>query len=117
VSVTGLPTGAAGTVTFTSGGVVLCTATLPATSCTSTVSLPPGTYPVTATYSGDDDYNGSTAAGSGKDGILFVVEGVTDPNTGAGPMGPRSVLGAAMVILGSGMVVIARGRRRHARKI
>jgi hypothetical protein len=117
VSVTGLPTGATGTVTFTSGGVVLCTATLPATSCTSTVSLPPGTYPVTATYSGDDDYNGSTAAGSGKDGILFVVDGVADPDTGAGPMGPRSVLGAAMVILGSGMVVIARGRRRHTRKI
>ena len=32
--VTGLPTGVSGTVTFTYGNTILCTATLPATSCT-----------------------------------------------------------------------------------
>ncbi len=52
-----VPKGATGTVTFTTGGVVICTVTLPATSCTPTVALPPGTYQVTATYSGDANYD------------------------------------------------------------
>jgi hypothetical protein len=118
VSVSGLPPGATGTVTFTSGGKVLCTATLPATSCNTTASFPPGTYPVTATYSGNVDYNGSTAEGNGQDGILSVVSGVADPSTpstGGDPMGPKSILGAAMVILGAGMTVVSRGRRRRGR--
>ena len=115
--VTGLPAGASGTVTFTYGGTVLCTATLPATSCTTKVTLPPGTYDVKAAYSGDADYNGTNAIGSGQDGALSVINGVADPTTGSGPMGPRIVLGAALAILGSGMVVISRGRRRSARKI
>ena len=117
VSVAGLPPGVSGTITFTSGGLVLCTATLPALSCTTTINFNPGTYPVTATYSGDHDYNGSTAAGSGQDGVLSVVEGIADPSTGAGPMGQRGLLGAAMVILGTGMMVVSRGRRRRNRKI
>jgi hypothetical protein len=117
VSVSGLPPGVSGTVTFTSGGVVLCTATLPATSCNTTINFPPGTYPVTATYSGDADYNGSSAVGSGRDGVLSVVDGVADPSTGAGPMGPGSLLGAAMVIFGTAMVVVSRGRRRSNRKV
>ena len=117
VSVSGLPPGVSGTVTFTSNGVVLCTATLPQTSCTATVDFPPGSYPVQATYSGDQDYNGSTATGSGQDGILAVVDGVADPSTGAGPMGPRSLLGAAMIMLGTGMAVASRGRRRNRRRV
>ena len=117
VSVAGLPPGVSGTITFTSGGLVLCTATLPALSCTTTINFNPGTYPATATYSGDPDYNGSTAAGSGQDGVLSVVEGIADPSTGAGPMGQRGLLGAAMVILGTGMMVVSRGRRRRNRKI
>ncbi len=114
--VTGLPTGVSGTVTFTYGTTVLCIATLPATSCTTTVTLPPGTYDVKAVYSGDADYNGTNAIGSGEDGALSIVNSVADPTTGSGPMGPRIVLGAALAILGSGMVVISRGRRRSARK-
>ena len=117
VSVGGLPPGVFGTITFTSVGLVLCTATLPALSCTTTINFNPGTYPVTATYSGDPDYNGSTAGGSGQDGVLSVVEGIADPSTGAGPMGQRGLLGAAMVILGTGMMVVSRGRRRRNRKI
>ncbi len=115
--VTGLPAGATGTVTFTYGSTVLCTATLPATSCTTQVTLPPGTYDVRATYSGDADYNGTIAIGSGVDGAFTVATAVPDPSTGSGPMGPRLVLGAALAILGSGMVVISRTRRRSARKI
>ncbi len=62
VSVAGLPAGAAGTVTFASGGSTLCTVTLPATSCATSATLTPGTYPVTATYSGDANHTGTTAS-------------------------------------------------------
>ena len=64
VSVTGLPVDATGTVTFTSGGSTLCVASLPATSCQTSATLAPAIYPVTATYSGDVNYNGSTATGA-----------------------------------------------------
>ena len=62
VSVAGLPAGATGTVTFTSGGSTLCVATLPALSCATPTSLIPGLYPVTATYSGDANYTGTTVS-------------------------------------------------------
>ena len=64
LSVTGLPGGATGTVTFTAGGSTLCTAVLPSTSCQTATTLPAGTYNVTATYTGDTDYNGTTASGA-----------------------------------------------------
>jgi Bacterial Ig-like domain (group 3) len=114
VSASGLPPGVSGTVTFTSGNTVLCTATLPATSCTTSINLPPGTYPVTATYSGDDNYNGSTAAGIGRDGVFSVVAGdsVTVPASGSGPVWPRVVMGALMIVVGAYLVVISRGRSR-----
>jgi hypothetical protein len=112
VSASGLPPGASGTVTFTSGNTVLCTATLPATSCTTSINLPPGTYPVTATYSGDHNYNGSTAVGSGRDGVFSVVAGVTVPATGSGLVGLRVVLGALIIVGGAYLVVISRGRSR-----
>ena len=112
VSASGLPPGATGTVTFTSGGVVMCTATLPATSCSTTVNLPAGSYPVKATYSGDGDYNGSSAVGSG---VLSVASDPSVPSTGAAPTGPWNVLGASLVILGTGIAVISRGRRRRNR--
>ena len=54
---------ATGTVTFTSvaSGATLCTATLPATSCTTSASLSGGVYTVTAAYSGDGNYAGTTS--------------------------------------------------------
>ena len=64
VSVAGLPGDATGTVTFSSGGSPLCTATLPAISCQTSATLTPGTYPVTAVYSGDANYLGTTATGA-----------------------------------------------------
>jgi Bacterial Ig-like domain (group 3)/Putative Ig domain len=67
LSVSGLPsgtTGATGTVTFSSGSTTLCTVTLPATTCNTSATLVPGTYPVTATYPGDSAYIGSTSSGA-----------------------------------------------------
>ena len=61
LSVVGLPHDATGKVSFSSGTTTLCVATLPALSCDTTATLPPGTYPVTATYPGDADYSGATA--------------------------------------------------------
>jgi hypothetical protein len=58
----GLPSGATGAVTFTSGATTLCTAPLPATSCATSTTLPVGSYPITATYPGDTNYSGSTAS-------------------------------------------------------
>jgi hypothetical protein len=58
LSMTGLPSGATGTVTFSRPGpMTLCTATLPATSCHSSTVLAVGTYPVTASYAGDSNVN------------------------------------------------------------
>ena len=115
--VTGLPPGAAGTVTFTSGNIVLCTATLPATSCTTTVSLPPGSYPVTATYSGDNDYNGTIAAGSGVLGILSVGGAPPVPSTGSAPDSRRTFLGAALVMMGASALVVSQRWWRSNRAV
>jgi len=49
-----------GTVTFSEGDTVLCTATLPDTSCDVT-GLTAGKHAITAVYSGDDRYAGSSA--------------------------------------------------------
>jgi hypothetical protein len=66
-------TDATGTVTFTSGGVTLGTGTLSggATSITTTV-LPVGTDTITASYSGDNNYNSAsgTATETVKKGSL-----------------------------------------------
>ena len=113
LSVSGLPTGASGTVTFTSGSAVLCTATLPATSCTATISFAPGTYPVQATYSGDENYNGSVAVGSGRDGVLSVLAEVAVPTTGTGLDERKIGLGALLLMAGVSLLVAARGRSRN----
>ncbi|MFI5285087.1 MAG: beta strand repeat-containing protein [Candidatus Dormibacteria bacterium] len=106
--VTGLPPGATGTVTLTSGNVVLCTVTLPATSCTPTISLPPGSYPVTATYSGNGNYNGTNAVNSGVLGVLAAGTNPSVPTTGGLPDGRRTFLGALLVMAGAASLVISR---------
>lgn len=74
VAVHGLAEGATGTVEFSVGTgadrTVLCTVTLPATSCTTPAGLPAGAYEVTATYSGDRD----NAPNSTADAVPFTVE-------------------------------------------
>jgi hypothetical protein len=101
-------------VAFTSGGLVLCTATLSATSCTTSVTLPAGTYPVQATYSGDGNYNGSTAAGIGQDGVFSVIDAMTTPAVGSGPMGQKALLGTFLVIVGTCLVGVSRRRSRQS---
>ena len=63
VSFSGLPVGATGSVTFTSGAQTLCTIddVTTTSSCTTPTGLDVGTYPVTATYTGDPNHTGSTA--------------------------------------------------------
>jgi hypothetical protein len=58
----GLPVDATGALTFTSGATTLCTAAMPTSSCTTSTTLPVGSYPITATYAGDTDHSGSTAS-------------------------------------------------------
>jgi large repetitive protein len=61
----GLQVGATGTVVFVSGSTTLCTATLPATSCSTSASLPAADYPATTgTYSGDGTFAGSISTNS-----------------------------------------------------
>lgn len=55
-------TGATGTVTFTSGATTIGTATISNGTATATTStLPVGSDPITAAYSGDTNYNASSA--------------------------------------------------------
>ena len=70
----GLPGGATGTVVFSAAGQPnLCTITLPATSCLTSVALPAGTYsPITAVFTPlDPGYLGST---SGNTASLTVAK-------------------------------------------
>jgi len=59
----GLPAGVQGTVTFGWSGGALCTATLPATSCTTPAGLAVGTYTgITATFTDTDGNHRSSSA-------------------------------------------------------
>ncbi|RKR76150.1 Ig-like domain repeat protein [Frondihabitans australicus] len=58
LTATGIPAGATGKVSFElADGTVLCTATLPDTSCATPAGLAGGSYAVTAHYSGDDNHS------------------------------------------------------------
>jgi hypothetical protein len=104
-SVAGLPVNATGSVTFTIGDVVLCTATLPAITCNGIANLVSGTYAVRATYSGDDNFTGSTAIGVGAVGTFTVLAtplaSTPIPGTGAGVLGWRFVFGALLLLAGT----------------
>ncbi|MDQ1675248.1 MAG: hypothetical protein QOC93_392 [Actinomycetota bacterium] len=102
LSVTGIPAGATGTVTFASGGTTLCTATLPVTSCATGAGLAPGSYPVTATYPGDAHYTGSTATTS------FAVT-KADTSLTAGATSPSVVYGSTDTLTHSGLPAGATG--------
>ena len=96
LSVSGLPVGATGTVTYTSGGSTLCIATLPATSCATSTTLAPGVYPVTATYSGDSNYSGTTATGASftvTKADTSMTESASPPSIGYGSQDTLSVAG------------------------
>jgi hypothetical protein len=108
LSVSGFPSDATGTVTFTNNGTVLCTATLPETSCTTT-ALAGGNYTILATYSGDAVYAAGTST--------FVV---TVPAaviaalafTGSQIIVPLA-LGTAILLLALGAFLLIAARRRR----
>jgi hypothetical protein len=91
LSASGLPTGgvgvdaATGSVAFTTNGGPLCTGsvTTGGSSCV-TGALAAGTYPVTATYSGDSNYAGTTASTSftiTQGGTAFIAAAVPSTTT------------------------------------
>lgn len=115
LTVSGLPAGATGTVTFTSGGKILCTVTLPHISCTTT-ALEPGSHTVVASYSGDASYAASRttlsvtvpAAGPVAQALAF-----TGSEDGA------AIVGGGLLLLGLGvaLVIISRRRRGYRRSL
>ncbi|GAA4361835.1 hypothetical protein GCM10023145_39130 [Angustibacter luteus] len=100
----GLPSGAAGTVAFSTGGTPLCSVTMPSYSCAVPGPLPVGTYPVTATYSGDTTYVAQTTsttftvgkaatAVTAQAAAATVTYGADDPITAGGlPSGATGTL-------------------------
>ena len=108
LTVSGLPTAATGTVAFRSvDGSVLCSVTLPGTSCT-TETLVAGINAITASYSGDTTFAPSQ--------VMITVAIAPDPtsvlaNTGSiARIGAGAVLVVAFAMTGSILLV---GRRRH----
>lgn len=80
-SATGFPADATGTTTFSIGATTLCTATLPGTSCTSSVSMT-GSQSVTATYSGDSNNCGGSTIFPLNVRTLTTTTASASPNPG-----------------------------------
>jgi large repetitive protein len=88
---TGLPSDATGTVTFSDSlDATLCVVTLPDTNCSTSMSLAPGVYIVGASYSGDSNYDPSSAS---SDVSLTVLA----PTTTVASVSPTSVTSGALV--------------------
>jgi len=107
LTASGLPSGATGDVIFSAGGSTLCTTgaiSSGAASC-ATGEVPTGSYAVTATYSGDSNYQGATTTTSftiTSDPVLVISTAGTpsgatagtsygltlSPSLGASPAGP-----------------------------
>jgi hypothetical protein len=86
-----LPSGVTGTVTFTSGATVLGTSALAGGAATATTSsLPVGSDPITATYSGDGNYNTAT-------GTLTQVVNKASPTITVSTSGPSTYGGTVTI--------------------
>jgi Flp pilus assembly pilin Flp len=80
----GLANDATGTVTFKSGATTLCTVNVAfADACNTSPALASGTYTVTATYSGDVNYAGSTATNTVTLDVLIATNFTIKVNNGA----------------------------------
>ncbi len=103
LSAAGLPAGATGTVTFTSGATTLCSKAVSSgdASCTTGI-LPPGSYPVTATYSGDADYAGATASTS-----FTIDQAATSFTAAAAPS--TAPYGTSVTLSATGLPLAATG--------
>jgi hypothetical protein len=108
LTVTGMPTGATGTVTFSANGHVLCVVKLPARSCTTT-ALDPGTTPVVASYSGDSSYAASRASMSVTVPSTLTASALAFTGSTL-PIALTSGVAAVIVALGALMIVAARRR-------
>jgi hypothetical protein len=87
LTVNGLPSDATGTVSFVDGdGTVLCSATLPNTSCATPATLGAGSHAITASYSGDANHRAASA-----DPVsLTITKAETHIGTSAGGTGDPS---------------------------
>ncbi len=117
-----LPSGATGTVTFTSGSTTLGTSPLAGgTASVMTSTLPIGSNPITATYSGDGNYNSAVATMTqivakatptlivGTSGASIFGQPVTI--TASVPNGPTGTITITSggVTLGSGTITSSNG--------
>ncbi len=124
LAVLGLPSGAVGSVTFRSGETSLCTATLPALTCTTPPMLAAGSYdPITATFADDDgNHSGSTSTNTAaltveKTAVTITGEWADDaaatastPATDVIPTGSTAVLRAVGIPFGpTGTVTFSSG--------
>jgi hypothetical protein len=81
LSVATMPPAATGSIVFKTGSTTLCTATLPATSCTpAAATVTAGSYTVNATYSGDTNYSTDAMSTS-----MTVVKDTTTTTVSAAP--------------------------------
>jgi len=87
----GAPTG---TVTISDGAGATCTATLPATSCSLT-SITVGSHTLTATYSGDANFGGSSGNSSVQETVTYMFSGFISPLVTAGTFFAPSFSGTA----------------------
>jgi hypothetical protein len=107
LTATGIPTGATGTITFTLNGTLLCTATLPDTSCTTT-TLGSGTHTVLAAYSGDASYAASRATVT----VTIPVKPAALAFTGS-LLSIPIILSLIVALLVFGLLLVAAARRRR----
>lgn len=75
LSVAGLTCQRVGQVSFQANGSTLCVVTLPASTCPTSTTLPPGTYSAVGTLSGAQNFNGASAT------TTFTVTQVTPAMT------------------------------------
>ncbi len=117
-----LPAGVTGTVAFTSGATVLGNGTVTSGVATlTTSSLPSGSDPITAAYSGDSNYNSSVATLTQTVNKMTPTVTVTVPGTSvfgqsinitaSVPNGPTGTitLTSGGVTLGSGTITASNG--------
>ncbi|MBZ5540581.1 MAG: Ig-like domain repeat protein [Acidobacteriia bacterium] len=88
---TGTPTG---TVTASDGAGASCTATLPATSCSLT-STAIGSHTLTATYSGDSNFAGSSGTSTVQLTVTYAFTGFLSPLSVAGTFSSPTYSGTA----------------------
>jgi hypothetical protein len=83
-----------GTATVTDGAGANCAVTLPATSCSLT-SATVGTKTLTATYSGDANFNGSSGTSAQQEVVTYVFTGFFTPLSTAGTLSSPTNSGSA----------------------